>query len=194
MRRTIAVLALGVGAILPAAAAPPGLTDFKPKAIEAIAMDMTGVARLLHNDADGKAVLAAQNGLGGKFPGDPKPSDCKGGACEQKQQQQVVQKLDKLIEMLECECKCCCNGSGTKPNKPAAKSTLRKGNGKEDLASTRNGNKKWAELPAHQRDRILQSMNDGFPAEYQGILESYYRRLAEEQSAEAAPKSAAKKQ
>jgi hypothetical protein len=40
-------------------------------------------------------------------------------------------------------------------------------------------------LPPHQRDRIVQSLTEGFPAHYQKILERYYKRLAEETPAPA---------
>lgn len=49
-----------------------------------------------------------------------------------------------------------------------------------DLHAPRDAEKKWGELPPQERDRILQSMTEGFPAHYQRILERYYRRLAEE--------------
>ena len=49
-----------------------------------------------------------------------------------------------------------------------------------DLHAAKSGGKKWGELPPHQRDKILQSLTEGFPAHYQQILERYYKRLAEE--------------
>ena len=48
------------------------------------------------------------------------------------------------------------------------------------LHSTRQQGDKWGQLPAHERDRILQSLTEGFPPHYQNILEAYYKRLAEE--------------
>jgi hypothetical protein len=52
--------------------------------------------------------------------------------------------------------------------------------GSGDLHSARDQGDQWGQLPPHQRDRILQSLTEGFPAHYQRILERYYRRLAEE--------------
>jgi hypothetical protein len=42
--------------------------------------------------------------------------------------------------------------------------------------------KDWGKLTTRERDRILQSMSEGFPPEYRTVLERYYKRLAEEKS------------
>ena len=46
--------------------------------------------------------------------------------------------------------------------------------------------KDWGKLSSRERDRILQSMSEGFPPEYRTVLERYYRRLAEEKGGSAA--------
>ena len=51
------------------------------------------------------------------------------------------------------------------------------------MHAPKSGGKKWGELPPHQRDKILQSLTEGFPVHYQQILERYYKRLAEEKPA-----------
>ncbi|MBX3380796.1 MAG: hypothetical protein KF805_11950 [Phycisphaeraceae bacterium] len=38
----------------------------------------------------------------------------------------------------------------------------------------------WGDLPAHVRDALMQGFSDKFSSMYQGMTESYYRRLAEE--------------
>jgi hypothetical protein len=103
----------------------------------------------------------------------------------QEAQDAIVTKLDKLIADLEKECEACRGGSvNTNPTRPAADSTIRQGpGGIGDLHAARKNGKNWAELPPHQRDKITQSMTEGFPAHYQKILERYYKRLAEEKSA-----------
>jgi len=103
----------------------------------------------------------------------------------QETQETIVTKLDELIAKLEKECEACRGGSvNPNPNKPAADSTVRQGpGGMGDLHAARKTGKQWAELPPHQRDKITQSMTEGFPAHYQKILERYYKRLAEEKSA-----------
>jgi hypothetical protein len=104
----------------------------------------------------------------------------------QKNQKEVINKLDTLIAELEKECEKC-KGSMSRPNptKPAGDSNIKSGpGGMGKLHAARNEGDRWGELPAHERDRILQSMNDGFPAHYQSILETYFKRLAEEKPAE----------
>ena len=51
------------------------------------------------------------------------------------------------------------------------------------LVNPGDNDKDWAKLSARERDRILQSMSEGFPPEYRTVLERYYRRLAEEKAA-----------
>lgn len=100
----------------------------------------------------------------------------------QETQKEVITKLDALIAQLEKECEACKGSkSGANPSKPAADSVIKGGpGGIGKLHSARDQGDKWGELPPHERDRILQSLTDGFPAHYQNILERYYKRLADE--------------
>lgn len=97
-------------------------------------------------------------------------------------QEEVVSMLDNLIAELEKECAACRGGtSGNKPNRPLADSMIIGGpGGIGDLHAGKDNGKKWGELPPKERERIMQSMTEGFPAHYQTVLERYYRRLAEE--------------
>lgn len=52
------------------------------------------------------------------------------------------------------------------------------------MHAARQKGKNWGELPPKERDRILQSRNQGFPANYDKVLERYYKRLAEEKNAD----------
>ncbi len=54
------------------------------------------------------------------------------------------------------------------------------------LVNPAENGKDWAKLSGRERDRILQSMSEGFPPEYRTVLERYYRRLAEEKGGPAA--------
>jgi hypothetical protein len=103
----------------------------------------------------------------------------------QEVQREVVAKLDKLIEELEKQCANCRGSMASRnPTRPALDSTIKSGpGGMGKMHAARNDGKKWGELPPHERDRILQSLNHGFPPHYQGILERYYKRLAEEKPA-----------
>jgi len=115
------------------------------------------------------------------------------GKPTQETQQEVVAKLDKLIEELEKQCANCQGGQkGPNPSKPLQDSIIKNGpGGSGKLHASRDDGKNWGELPPHERDRILQSMTDGFPAHYQGILERYYKRLAEEKTVDEAKADAA---
>ncbi len=109
------------------------------------------------------------------------------GQPTQDSQKQIVGKLDTLIEELERQSQSMQGGaSGPNPSRPAADSVIKGGpGGIGDLHAARRTGKQWAELPPHERDRIVQSMTEGFPAHYQKILERYYKRLAEEKPANA---------
>lgn len=109
------------------------------------------------------------------------------GEPVQQSQTQIVGKLDKLIADLEKECEQCRGGAkGPNPSRPMNDSMIKGGpGGIGDLHAARKTGKQWAELPPHERDRIVQSMTEGFPAHYQKILERYYKRLAEETPASA---------
>ena len=70
-----------------------------------------------------------------------------------------------------------------RPDPPAKESTLRQGTGGVGImGNPKQGEKDWAKISPRERDRILQSMSEGFPPEYRLVLERYYRRLAEEKT------------
>ncbi|MGE5192802.1 MAG: hypothetical protein ACM3U2_09885 [Deltaproteobacteria bacterium] len=100
-------------------------------------------------------------------------------------QEEAVAKLDKLIAELEKERQSMGSGANPNPTRPATASNVRSGpGGMGDLHGTRDQGDRWGELPPHERDRILQSLTEGFPPHYQAILEAYYKRLAVEKRAE----------
>jgi hypothetical protein len=111
------------------------------------------------------------------------------GAPVQGEQKAIVRDLDELIASLEKQCQQCKNGiKRNNPNRGMDDSMIRSGTG--GIGTLTNGDdagKDWGKLSARERDRILQSMSEGFPPEYRTVLERYYRRLAEEKSAKAKP-------
>jgi hypothetical protein len=153
LRRAFATAALLAG-LLPA----PSAFGWQAQAGE-IADKMTGVV----------------DGLGRKATGPP----------VQGKQKEIVQDLDALIAELEKQI--ARNGEGMKRNDPRmGMDDSRIGSGTGGIGTLVNpaeGGKDWGKLSDRERDRILQSMGEGFPPEYRTVLERYYRRLAEEKSA-----------
>jgi len=103
----------------------------------------------------------------------------------QKPQEDAVVKLDTLIKELEKECEKCRGGRSTSnPKKPAQDSMILGGpGGPGKLHAERTEGKQWGQLQPKERERILQSMNEGFPSHYQKLLERYFARLADEKPA-----------
>ena len=100
----------------------------------------------------------------------------------QAKQEKVVKRLDKLIEELEKACKSGAGGGGANPTRPANSSQILKGpGGSGAMHDPREGDKDWGQLPPKQREQILQSRTEGFPAGYESMLQRYYQRLAQEQ-------------
>jgi hypothetical protein len=106
------------------------------------------------------------------------------GPPVQERQKAIVRDLDELIASLERECEAC--RGGMKRNNPRVglpDSVISRGTGGIGaLVDPRQSEKDWAKLSSRERDRILQSMSEGFPPEYRQVLERYYRRLAEEKT------------
>ena len=109
------------------------------------------------------------------------------GSPVQGEQKEIVRDLDDLIASLEKECQNCKNGiKRNNPKNGMADSIISSGTGGiGTLTNPDEGGKDWGKLSDRERDRILQSMTEGFPPEYRTVLERYYRRLAEEKSAKA---------
>ena len=110
------------------------------------------------------------------------------GKPVQTEQKAIVNDLDKLLASLEKQYQR--NRGGVKRNKPTRgmdESRIMRGTGGiGDLVNPAESNKDWAKLSNRERDRIIQSMSEGFPPEYRTVLERYYRRLAEEKTGPAA--------
>jgi hypothetical protein len=110
------------------------------------------------------------------------------GKPVQTEQKAIVQDLDKLIASLEKKFQGL--RAGVKRNDPREgmkDSMISRGTGGiGTLVDPAENGKDWAQLSGRERERILQSMSEGFPPEYRTVLERYYRRLAEEKSGPAA--------
>ncbi len=160
MKRSLRVLGTAtLLSCLPYSAIAAGPTSSTPPSMAAISYKMGGVA------------------------GDLSKKET--GATVQRQEKRIVGDLDLLIAALEKECQNCKgNKAPNNPKKPANDSMIHGGTGDiGDLVDKGQSEKDWAKLSARERDRILQSMSEGFPPEYRTVLERYYRRLADEKSA-----------
>ncbi len=94
-------------------------------------------------------------------------------------QKSALKKLDEIIARLEEEEKqqaATPSASGRPRIRPSARVPAAWGR----CTPNSHEGKQWGELPPKERERILQSMNDGFPSHYQKILERYFARLADE--------------
>jgi len=152
---------LTVGALLVAAPAPVGeIISGSPSPVTDITRKMTLVSFKLAQEDTGEPV--------------------------RKKQSEILSDLDELIAALEKECAACRGGiKRNNPSKPMADSMLSRGlGGIGALVPPEGGSEDWSSLSERERDRILQSMSEGFPPEYRTVLERYYRRLAEERGAE----------
>ncbi len=153
------MIALAGVASLSALIAAPSANAQQPPAADEIASKMGGVV----------------DSLGKKQTGSP----------VQGEQKVIVHDLDELIASLEKRLEQ--TRAGIKRNRPTRgmnDSMISQGNGEiGDLVNPDESGKDWAKLSDRERDRILQSMTEGFPPEYRTVLERYYRRLAEEKSA-----------
>lgn len=103
----------------------------------------------------------------------------------QVKQERVVKQLDAVIAMLEQQCKGGGAGGGANPSRPLGSSVIAGGpGGQGDMINPDDQTQQWGNLPPRQREAIMQSQTEGFPPGYESILQSYYRRLAQEQTAD----------
>lgn len=107
-------------------------------------------------------------------------------------QPRIISRLDFMIEELEKK-----TGGGTGSsnagNKPAEKSALRQGQMKEgQMRAAKNEGDRWADIPPKERQKILQSQGEGFPAGYEDVLADYFRKLSKSEKPTAPPAVAPK--
>ena len=103
-------------------------------------------------------------------------------------QPRILSRLDLMIGELEKKCNGG-KGSNNAGNKPADKSVLRKGKMKDgEMRDVRKDGDRWADIPAKEREKILQSQGAGFPPGYEDVLADYFRKLSKnEKPTSAAP-------
>lgn len=107
----------------------------------------------------------------------------------QNKQAMVLAQLDAIIEKLlqqQQQSSSSSSGSGganPSPTSPTNDSMLTGGpGGMGALNDPNTSHRDWAKLPPAERDKILQSKTENFPAGYEEVLETYYRNLAAEKT------------
>ena len=107
------------------------------------------------------------------------------GQRVRKEEDDVVAKLDKMIEELEEQQKRQqapgAGSGGAQSNSPAKDSQPLGGRGPGDVDQKKLGNKSgWGNLPPKQREEALQQISKDLPAHFREVIEEYFRKLARE--------------
>lgn len=97
----------------------------------------------------------------------------------------VIESLDKLIKELEEQQQkrqgAGSSGNNIRSNNPAPDSQIIGGKGRGEVTQRKIGAESgWGDLPAKQREEVLQQIGREFPAHYRDVIEQYFRRLAAE--------------
>ena len=107
------------------------------------------------------------------------------GKKVRQQEDDVVGKLDKMIEDLEKQQQqqqqAAGKAGGKQPRSPMQDSLPAGGSGPGNVDPKRIGVQSgWGNLPPKQRQEALQQISKGLPAHYREVIEEYFRRLARE--------------
>jgi hypothetical protein len=104
------------------------------------------------------------------------------GAKVRKEEDDVIAKLDKMIEELEKQRQQMqqqAAGGSANPSSPAQDSTPLGGRGEGNVDPKRISNKDdWGNLPDKERDEALQGVLEELPGHYRKAIEEYLRKLA----------------
>lgn len=105
------------------------------------------------------------------------------GTRVRKEEDDVIQKLDKLIEELEQQQQQqqMAASASNSPASPAQDSTLKGGPAEGDVDQKAQGpGEDWGDLPAKERAAAMAELAKDLPAHYRELIEEYYRKLAED--------------
>ena len=98
-----------------------------------------------------------------------------------KKEDDVVAKLDKMIEEMEKQQSSSSSGSagGSNPSSPMQDSMPGGGSGPGNVEQRNVGSRSdWGNLPPKQRQEALQQIAKGLPSHYREVIEEYFRKLA----------------
>ena len=98
------------------------------------------------------------------------------------QEEQVIKKLDKLIEELEAQQSAQQAASNTAPSSPMEDSFRAGGQGSGQVTSKRqNDGGDWGDLPPADRAAALAEMAKDMPPHYRAVIEEYFKQLAKQE-------------
>lgn len=106
------------------------------------------------------------------------------GKTVRMQEEQVVAKLEKLIEELEKQQQQQQqpgNGGGSQPSAPMQDSQAAKMHGAGEVDPKSLGKKdEWGNLPPKERQEVMQQIGRDLPAHFRETIEEYFKRLAQD--------------
>ena len=104
------------------------------------------------------------------------------GTRVRKQGDEIVAKLDKLIEQIEEQQQQAAAGAASlQSGSPAQDSTPMGGKGPGNVDPKQLGTQSgWGNLPPQERQEALQQIGKDLPAHYREVIEEYFRKLARE--------------
>lgn len=106
------------------------------------------------------------------------------GTRVRNEEEDVIAKLDKMIEELEKQRQQAQQSSGSangtlQPSKPADDSRAMGGKGPGNVDQKRLKNEStWGNLPPKERQEALQQISKDLPAHFRDVIEEYFRKLA----------------
>jgi len=107
------------------------------------------------------------------------------GKRVRERQQEVIAKLEKLIEELEKQRQqqqSQSSSGGAPPNQPAPDSQAAPGKGTGKVPPKKLGSEAdWGNLPPKQREEALQQISKEFPSHFREVIEEYFRKLARDE-------------
>lgn len=110
------------------------------------------------------------------------------GTRVRKEEDEVIEKLDKLIEDLEEKRKkqqqqqSSGNAKGNRSQNPAEDSSLPGGQASPEVDPKRLASEtEWGDLPPKEREEALQSLGKEFPSHYREVIEEYFRKIARDE-------------
>jgi hypothetical protein len=106
------------------------------------------------------------------------------GKVVRDQEEQVIKKLEKMIEELEKQQQQqqqAANGGGSNPSNPMQDSQAAQLKGPGEVDPKNLGKKDgWGNLPPQQRQEVLQQIGRELPAHFRETIEEYFKRLAQD--------------